>query len=163
MPSGRGISTWGRRKAAKAARPQNAICLLKPQETHEIMGVPHSTLFDAIRQLRAPPEKPRRSSACGRRHRAVAIGSRNRPVGFRVKEREGGEAFLSKATKAATSPKRICGACYSKGSATSRKSNFLKSRSTVYSLRTPCCRRRAARWASGTRLPRTGKRAVTSR
>jgi hypothetical protein len=43
------------------------------------------------------------------------------------------------------------------GSATSRKSNFRKSRSTVYSRRTPCCRSRAARWASGTRLPRTGK------
>ena len=49
----------------------------------------------------------------------------------------------------------LSGGCYAKGSATSRKSNFLKSRSTVYSLPTPCCRRRAARWASGTRLPRT--------
>ncbi len=50
-----------------------------------------------------------------------------------------------------------------KGSRRLRKSNLRKSVSRVNRVRTPCCFSRAARCASGTRLPRTGKPLVTSR
>lgn len=45
-----------------------------------------TVVFDAIRQLMAPPEKPRSSSGYGRRQHPVPVGCCCRPVGFRVEE-----------------------------------------------------------------------------
>ena len=53
-------------------------------------------------------------------------------------------------------------AVYAKGFCTSRKSNLRNPASVVYSRRTSCCRSSAARWASGTRFPRTAGPRVTS-
>ncbi len=44
------------------------------------------TLFDAIRRLMAPPERSRRSIGVRIGDIALPVGSRCRPVGFRVEE-----------------------------------------------------------------------------